>query len=62
MIVTTAIKKIASLKKRIRAVAGGTAAGKTLGILLWLIDYAQTGKDELISVVSETFPHLKRGA
>jgi len=28
---------------------------------LWLIDYAQTVEDELISVVSESFPHLKRG-
>jgi len=29
---------------------------------LWLIDYAQTLKGQTISVVSETFPHLKRGA
>jgi len=59
---TTAVRKIAELTKRIRAIAGGTAAGKTYGILLWLIDYAETGRNELISVVSETFPHLKRGA
>ena len=26
------------------------------------IDYAQSSKDEIISVTSETFPHLKRGA
>ena len=65
MKITTAIKKIANLTKRIRAVAGGTAAGKTIGIILWLIDYLQTAdpKDpELVSVVSATFPHLKRGA
>ena len=42
--------------------AGGTGASKTISILLWLIDYAQTHKNELISVVSESFPHLKRGA
>lgn len=30
--------------------------------MLWLIDYAQSTKNELISVVSETLPHLKRGA
>jgi len=62
---TTAVNKIIQIGKtpnRIKAVAGGTAAGKTIGILMWLIDYAQTGKSELISVVSETFPHLKRGA
>lgn len=41
---------------------GGTSASKTISILLWLIDYAQSSQNELISVVSETFPHLKRGA
>lgn len=50
------------LQKRIRGVAGGTSASKTISILLWLIDYAQTVPNELISVVSESFPHLKRGA
>lgn len=59
---TTATKKIASLKKRIRGIAGGTSASKTISILLWLIDYAQTHSGETISVVSESFPHLKRGA
>lgn len=59
---TTATKKIAALRKRIRGVAGGTSASKTISILLWLIDYAQSHNNELISVVSESFPHLKRGA
>lgn len=59
---TTATKKILKLKKRIRGIAGGTSASKTISILLWLIDYAQSNKNKTISVVSETFPHLKRGA
>lgn len=59
---TTALHKIAALRKRLRCVSGGTAASKTISILMWLIDYAQTHKGELISVVSESFPHLKRGA
>jgi phage terminase large subunit len=59
---TTATKKILQLHKRIRGVAGGSSASKTVSILLWLIQYAQTGKDEVISVVSDFFPHLKRGA
>jgi len=59
---TTATKKILSLRKRIRGISGGTAASKTISILLWLIDYAQSNKKQVISVVSETFPHLKRGA
>jgi phage terminase large subunit len=59
---TTATRKLQALNKRIRGVAGGTSASKTVSILLILIDYAQKHDDEIISVVSESFPHLKRGA
>jgi len=59
---TTATKKIAQLKKRIRAIQGGTSASKTVSILLLLINQAQQDrKPTLTSVVSESFPHLKRG-
>lgn len=69
---TTAIKKIAKLKKRIRAVQGGTSASKTISILMYLIAKAQSDYTEgedgkkkvtptLTSIVSESFPHLKRG-
>jgi len=62
--ITTATKKIYALNKRIRIVQGGTSASKTISILLWLIDRAQRaqGERELTSVVSESIPHLKRGA
>lgn len=60
--VTTATNKLLGLTKRIRGVSGGTSASKTISILMWLIDYAQSHENELLSVVSETFPHLKRGA
>ena len=60
---TTATKRILTLKKRIRAVCGGTSASKTISILLYLIDKAQSDKiSTLTSVVSESFPHLFRGA
>lgn len=60
---TTATKKIARLKNRIRCLQGGTAASKTISTLLYLIDLAQSDtKSTLTSVVSESFPHLKRGA
>lgn len=59
---TTATKKVFSLTKRIRAVAGGTSASKTISILVWCIDYAQSTKGKLISIVSESFPHLEGGA
>ncbi len=60
---TTAFNKIDALKKRIRIIQGGTSASKTISILLYLIAYAQTDvKPTLTSVVSESIPHLKRGA
>lgn len=60
---TQATQKLLKLTKRIRLVAGGTSAGKTISILQILIDHAQADtKPTLTSVVSESFPHLKRGA
>lgn len=61
--ITTATQKIAALTKRIKAVQGGTSAGKTIGIEQILIDKCQRdGKGDITSIVSESFPHLKRGA
>jgi len=61
--ITTATKKVIALTKKIRAVAGGTSASKTISILCYLIDRAQRDiKPTLTSVVSESIPHLKRGA
>jgi phage terminase large subunit len=61
--ITTATRKIHNLKKRIRAIQGGTSAGKTIGVLEVLIDLAQRDETPTItSIVSESFPHLKRGA
>lgn len=51
------------MKKRLKIIQGGSSAGKTIAILLILIDIAQSSKEKiLISIVSESFPHLKRGA
>ena len=61
-IVTTAIKKLYALKKRKRVIQGGTSAGKTFGILPILIDKALRQPNLEISVVSESIPHLRRGA
>lgn len=62
-LLTTATKKLAKLRKRIRGVAGGTSAGKTISILQLLIDDAQSDTSPtLTSVVSETMPHLRKGA
>jgi phage terminase large subunit len=59
---TTAIKKIRSLTKRKKVIQGGTSAGKTFGILPILIDKATRTPMLEVSVVSESIPHLRRGA
>jgi len=61
-VVTTAIKKMYALKARKRVIQGGTSAGKTFGILPILINQAIENPDLEISVVSESIPHLRRGA
>lgn len=61
-IITTALKKLLRLKKRIKVVRGGTSASKTFSILPILIDRAIKTPNLEISVVSESIPHLRRGA
>lgn len=62
LIKTTAQSKIAKLKKRLRIVQGGTSSSKTFTILPFLIQYALQTPNSEISIVSESIPHLKRGA
>lgn len=59
---TTAIKKLHALKKRKKVIQGGTSAGKTFGILPILIDRCIRTPLLETSVVSESIPHLRRGA
>ncbi len=60
---TQAYRKIKNLRKRIRAIPGGTSASKTFSILLRLINRALNDKQAtLTSIVAESFPHLRRGA
>ena len=61
-VVTTAAKKLIQLKKRIKVIPGGTSAGKTFNILPILFSKAATTPNLSISVVSETMPHLRKGA
>ena len=60
--ITTALKKLLTLKKRIKCACGGTSASKTFSILMILIDKAQSNKNLKIEVVSESYPHLEGGA
>ena len=51
------------MKSKIRAIQGGTSASKTISVLLVLINKAQSDKTgTLTSIISESVPHLKRGA
>lgn len=61
-VVTTSAKKLSKLKKKIRVVPGGTSAGKTYNILPILFSKACITPNLSISVVSETMPHLRKGA
>lgn len=59
---TLATQKIFQLTKRIRAVCGGTSASKTISILVWIIDYAQSNRFKKADIMSESYPHLEDGA
>ena len=59
---TQALNKLRELNSRTKIVRGGTSAGKTICILAILIDYAIMNEGKEISVVSESIPHLRRGA
>ena len=51
---TKALTTLRTLSNRIKIVRGGTSAGKTICILLILIDYAIRNEGKEISVVSES--------
>jgi phage terminase large subunit len=59
---TTAQRKIAKLNKRVRIVRGGTSSSKTFTIIPLLITYCANRPNTEVSIVSETIPHLRRGA
>lgn len=61
-IVTTALKKVTSLRRRLKVVQGGTSASKTISVLQYLIDKMQQREGIIITITSESMPHLKRGA
>ena len=59
---TTAVKRIRLMTARKKVIQGGTSAGKTIAILAVLINHAARHPKTEISVVSESIPHLRRGA
>lgn len=60
--VTSTLEKIQALSSRIQVIQGGTSAGKTIAILWSLLDYAIRDHGKVVSIVSDTFPNLRKGA
>lgn len=60
--ITTAVKKIRAMKARKKVIPGSSSAGKTIAILIILIDMCTKRPNLEVSVVSESIPHLKKGA
>lgn len=59
---TSSFRKICTLSNRIIVQQGGTSSGKTYSTLQLLYLLAVKHQGIIISVVSESLPHLKRGA
>lgn len=56
---TTALRKIASLKKRIWGIQGGQGAGKTYSILQLLINHASSNPNKEIFIASEELSKMR---
>lgn len=63
---TTTLEKTRALfnddNYRIIVEQGGTSAGKTISVLWILLDYALTHSNKVVSIVSDSFPNLRKGA
>jgi phage terminase large subunit len=56
---TTSLRKIASLKKKIRVVRGGQGSGKTISILILLINHAFRVNDREILILSAELTKMR---
>ena len=56
---TTALRKIASLKKKIWGIQGGQGAGKTYSILLLLINHANSQNNKEIYIASDELSKMR---
>jgi phage terminase large subunit len=56
---TTALCKIAALKQRVKVVRGGQGAGKTISILILLINHASSKPDKEILIISEELTKMR---
>ena len=59
---TTAFERIEGMTKRISIVQGGARAGKTIAILMLLLDLSFAEREKIISIVTDSYPNLEKGA
>lgn len=59
---TTTFEKIEAMDARINICQGGSSSGKTISILMLLMDLSFEVHNETITVMSDTLPALRRGA
>ena len=56
---TTALRKIAGLKKKIKVIRGGQGSGKTISILILLINHASSKEDREILILSSELTKMR---
>ena len=61
-VITTALRKINALTKRKRVLQGGASSSKTFSVIPIMINLAMSKPGREMSIVSESVPHLKKGA
>ena len=59
---TTALEKIEKMPERIKVIQGGARAGKTIAILIILCDLSFEVENKIISIVTDSYPNLEKGA
>jgi phage terminase large subunit len=56
---TTALRKISALKKKIRVIRGGQGSGKTISILILLINHAASTPDREVLIISAELTKMR---
>lgn len=59
---TTSLQKIEQMHARINIIQGGARAGKTVAMLILLCDLSFEVKNKTITVATDSYPNLERGA
>ena len=56
---TTALRKIAGLKKRVKVIRGGQGSGKTISILILLINHASSQPNKEVLIISSELTKMR---